>query len=55
MQGEYWVFNQESTGKKALYVVPTLYTKLSTDNQFNPQDGNVIQIYAQFEGIPRIE
>lgn len=46
--GEYYVVTQGS-GDQFLYVIPTVYNKISEDNPYNPKNGSIIQMYAQFE------
>jgi len=52
MIGEYYVVTQEN-GEQYVYVIPTVYNKISEDNPYTPKNGNVIHMYAQFEGTPR--
>jgi len=52
MIGEYYVLTQ-GNGEQYLYVIPTVYNKISEDNAYNPKNGNVVMMYAQFEGTPR--
>ena len=52
MIGEYYVVTQ-SNGNQYLYVIPTVYNKISEDNPFNAKNGSIMQIYAQFETLPR--
>ena len=42
--GEYYVVTQN--GEQYLYVIPTAYNKISTDNPVNPENGSVVQLYA---------
>ena len=48
MIGEYYVVTQ-TNGDQYLYVIPTVYNKISKDNQFTPKNGSIVQMYAQFE------
>ena len=41
MIGEYYIVTQES-GDQYLYVIPTVYNKVSDDNPFKPTNGSVI-------------
>ena len=50
--GEYYVVSQES-GDQYLYVIPTVYNKISEDNPYNAQNRQVVQIYAQVKGVER--
>jgi len=43
--GEYYVVTQGS-GDQFLYVIPTVYNKISEDNPYNPKNGSIIQMYA---------
>ena len=48
MIGEYYVVTQ-SNGDQYLYVIPTVYNKISKDNPYTPKNGSIVQMYAQFE------
>lgn len=48
MIGEYYVVTQ-SNGDQYLYVIPTVYNKISSDNPYNARNGSIVQMYAQFE------
>ena len=50
--GEYYVVTQ-SNGDQYLYVIPAVYNKISEDNPFTAKNGSIMQLYAQFETLPR--
>ena len=50
MIGEYYVVTQ-SSGDQYLYVIPAVYNKISSDNPFTPVNGQIVQMYAQIEGL----
>ena len=52
MIGEYYVVSQEN-GDEYLYVIPSVYNKISEDNPYSPTNGSIVSIYAQFEGVAR--
>ena len=52
MIGEYYVVTQKS-GDQYLYVIPTVYNKIDEDNPYNAKNGSIMQMYAQFETLPR--
>ena len=52
MIGEYYVVSQ-TNGDQYLYVIPTVYNKISEDNPYNAKNGSIMQMYAQFETLPR--
>lgn len=54
MIGEYYVVSQ-SSGDQYLYIIPTVYSKISEDSPFNPANGQIIQMYGQFETAPVTE
>lgn len=54
MIGEYYVVSQNS-GNQYLYVIPTVYNKISEDSPFNPINGQIVQMYGQFEATPVTE
>jgi len=45
MIGEYYVVTQ-SNGDQYLYVIPTVYNKISKDNPYNAKNGSIVQMYA---------
>lgn len=45
MIGEYYVVTQ-SNGDQYLYVIPTVYNKISKDNPYTPKNGSIVQMYA---------
>ena len=45
MVGEYYVVSQDN-GDQYLYVIPSVYNRISDDNEFNPKNGSIVQIYA---------
>ena len=52
MIGEYYVVTQ-SNGDQYLYVIPTVYNKISSDNPYTAKNGSIVQMYAQFESPGR--
>jgi len=54
MIGEYYVVSQ-SSGDQYLYVIPTVYSKISEDSPYNPANGQIVQMYGQFETSPVTE
>ena len=53
MIGEYYVVSQDN-GDQYLYIIPSVYNRISEDNEFNPTNGSIVQMYAQIEGQPRL-
>lgn len=47
MIGEYYVVSQ-SSGDQYLYVIPSVYSKISEDSAYNPINGQIVQMYGQF-------
>ncbi len=45
MIGEYYVVTQDN-GDQYVYVIPTVYNKISEDNAYNPKNGSIVQMYA---------
>ena len=52
MIGEYYVVTQNS-GDQYLYVIPTVYNKIDEENPYAAKNGSIMQMYAQFETLPR--
>ena len=52
MIGEYYIVTQAS-GDQYLYVIPSVYNKIDDENPFNAKNGSIMQMYAQFETLPR--
>ena len=54
MIGEYYVVTQDN-GDQYFYVIPTVYNKISEDNPYDPKNGSIVQMYAQFESGEKYE
>lgn len=51
--GDYYVVAKPDTGETFLYIVPAIYNKVDEDNDYNPRNGQIMQIFAQLEAPPR--